>query len=468
MKKCLVTIQLLIWFSIIATAQIENIDLNKYKQNYFRYGRLGTNLTLNGSNSNNSNEWNNLESKSEYKSLNTNINLNYSLNISNRNYVGYHSISGGYTYNFTNSTNSNGSNPSSEFESKLTNYQLNLFTSNSFYLNEMLFWGLELNSLTSQQNNKRNNTDPDIIAQKDYSFSTRNRLLVQIGYGRIENVTDARQAIYILDDLNKKNRLTHEPTPDEAFEFADFITTVLNKRIIDSREKRIYEYTLIDSFLVSKGLISKSDGKYFGVLSDNWNYARTQSWLKGNKLYLGIISGLNHRNQFHKSTYEYNPYMNERYTHELMDKSIGLEIGGEANWIRGLKWISHFDGKLSIFKDYLDPYYSDYYGDEPKENLNFLESKINYSISYVPNTRTVLTGNAGCYYDYYKDYNDEIVTYVSPYSRISCTYYFSQKLNVNAYTQVNYNKQKRETDTGDAHQKSTSIFFGINLNYYFF
>jgi len=472
MKKTSLLFVLVILFSVVSTAQIENIDLNKYKLNDYRYSSLGTNLSLNGfySKDKNTNDFFNSEYSTKNKSLNSNLNLNYTLNISNRKYIGYHSINGSYSHSFSSYSNKNSTSPESKLENILTNYLLGISSSNAFYLNEKLFWGLNFQSITTQQNltNKRiPNSDPQ-NTEKNIILNSNNRLSVQIGYGRVENVTDARQAIYILDDLNKKNRLTHEPTPEEAFEFADFIRTVLNKRIIDSREKRIYEYTLIDSFLVSKGLISKQDGKYFSILNDNWSYARTQSWYTGSKVYFGIISELNDRHEFNKTTYPDNPDWNEKSTEEVMNKSIGIETGFEVSWIKGLKWINSFDCNLSLLIDHYDPYYSDYTNPERNQKLNLLESDIYYSLSFVPNTRSIVTGSAGAFYACYKDVDNEKASFLSPFARISCTYYFSQKLQVNAFTQLSYNKATSEFEGKDDTSKSTRINFGINLNYYFF
>ena len=49
-----------------------------------------------------------------------------------------------------------------------------------------------------------------------------------VGIGRIENVTDARQALYILDALTKNGRLKKQLSDDEIFKFNDYPYLYLN------------------------------------------------------------------------------------------------------------------------------------------------------------------------------------------------------------------------------------------------
>jgi hypothetical protein len=115
---------------------------------------------------------------------------------------------------------------------------------------------------------KNTNTNTNEKEESD-NISVDNELSLGFGIGRIENVSDARLALYILDDLNKFNRLSKIPTQEEVFEFADFLTKEFNKRIIDDRIKQIEQSMAIDSFLISKGWVSKNDGLFFGLVKDN-------------------------------------------------------------------------------------------------------------------------------------------------------------------------------------------------------
>jgi len=453
----------------VSFAQFENIDLNKYKLTDFRYGRLNTDLSLNSYLNKNktSNYFNNDQTD---KSLNSNLNLNYFLNVSNRNYIGTFSIYSSYSHSFINSSYTNSSTQNFIQEEKNNNYQLVISSSNSFYINNKVFYGFNIESYSYQtQSIKKSITvnDPDYLDNSVY-LNSNNKLSLQIGYGRIENVTDARHAIYILDDLNIKNRLTHQPSQEETFEFADFITKILNKRVIDSREKRIEEYTLIDSFLVSKGLISKQDGKYFAILNDNWIYSRRQTWNTGKKLYFGIVPSFNYYSGFNKeSTIDGSLIIEKTFT-EDQNKGIGIEVGYESNWIKGLKWINSFNCNLSFSLNYLNSYNSYYPDIEPMEKNESFTTNFRYALTFVPNTRTSITGYVGVLYNFYKDDNIVKSSSVYPFTAISCIYYFSEKLQLNANTRLgfNYSETKYISDTSSS--KYLRLDFGISLLYYFF
>ena len=62
---------------------------------------------------------------------------------------------------------------------------------------------------------------------------------LRVGKGRIERVEDARQAIYILENLAKRRVLSRELTGEEIDAFARVISTVKNKRFFDARLRLI-------------------------------------------------------------------------------------------------------------------------------------------------------------------------------------------------------------------------------------
>ena len=62
----------------------------------------------------------------------------------------------------------------------------------------------------------------DDIKINQNRLGTNNQLSLQVGIGRIEDVSDARTAIYILEDLYKQGRLSRILNQEEVFEFANF------------------------------------------------------------------------------------------------------------------------------------------------------------------------------------------------------------------------------------------------------
>lgn len=111
---------------------------------------------------------------------------------------------------------------------------------------------------------------------------------IGLGFGRIESVEDARQAIYILDELSKKGVLTRQLSDDEIFQLSQQISRVKNKRFLDSRLHLIDEITSIDSFFVSNKLLTKSDATYFTTLYDYWQYGALNSRKSGHEFAIRV------------------------------------------------------------------------------------------------------------------------------------------------------------------------------------
>jgi hypothetical protein len=84
-----------------------------------------------------------------------------------------------------------------------------------------------------------------------------------IGYGRIENVQDARQAIYIANALSKNGVLTRNLSNSEMFELSQIISTVKNKRFLDSRLRLIEEITTVTSSITRKNKQTENGQHFF-------------------------------------------------------------------------------------------------------------------------------------------------------------------------------------------------------------
>ena len=138
-----------------------------------------------------------------------------------------------------------------------------------------------------------------IKKQKGFASNISPRL--GIGYGRIENVQDARQAVYIVNALSKKKVLTRNLTNDELFELSQKISTVKNKRFLDSRLHLIDEVTSVDSFFVSNNLLADNGAAYFTTLYDMWQYGDLFARKSGYEISLVACP------HFYNINVEYNP-----------------------------------------------------------------------------------------------------------------------------------------------------------------
>lgn len=96
---------------------------------------------------------------------------------------------------------------------------------------------------------------------------------VGIGIGRLEYVSNAQMALFILEDLSKAGKIKGTVSTENAEAFTTLITELYNTRVFDFRVRRNYEITKIDSFLRARKIIAAGDITTYNIISDNWNYA---------------------------------------------------------------------------------------------------------------------------------------------------------------------------------------------------
>ena len=331
-----------------------------------------------------------------------------------------------------------------EYNRRSGSQTMSIGTSNEFFTSNNFFVGIgyDVNLNPSQLKS----TFKDTINKRESivkDFSCNNNLNLTIGKGRIENVTDARLAIYILDDLIKQNRLSKTPTESEVFEFADFITKLLNKRVIDSRVKRIKEYTEVDSFLIAKGWTTKTDGLYFGLLNDNWNYARLQNWYTGNRFFLEFYPTFSYYNDFKKIILDNETTLNDRT--EDVYYGLRMQAGFNSQHIIGLKWQQSY----YIHSSYSIQKHEILGSDSTENKYQSIFGNVGYSLTYLPNTRTSISANTEMNINKFlnKETRDQMSVY--PTLSINCGYYISEKLflSINSGVTYNYLRYNRPDET---------------------
>ncbi len=410
------------------SSKFNQVDLNNYKLTEFRYNQLNTNANLNSQNTQSKSSYqNNPDSENDRTYFSTNGSLNFYSRKETRRYQGYQSASAGFSsslekseYHFTDTTKQ---------DEQYNNVRINLNTTNYFYFNNNLFFKISDYQYLSRNSGfvseKNTNTNTNEKEESD-NISVDNELSLGFGIGRIENVSDARLALYILDDLNKFNRLSKIPTQEEVFEFADFLTKEFNKRIIDDRIKQIEQSMAIDSFLISKGWVSKNDGLFFGLVKDNCMNSRLYVWNTGQMLEFQFTPGV----YYYKSTrknYEDDVQIDKSWF-ENINRFLDFNLNYKYSKVLSLKWLHNYSiqGGFALRRNEYSP---DYYVDINEKSVYLHPS---YSIAFMPNTRTQIITNIGLigekYFvkestDYYKVNSD---------FDLQCTYYISPKLRLSA------------------------------------
>lgn len=349
--------------------------------------------------------------------------------------------------------------------------------SNSFNHNE----NLEIAGLKRFYNEKQNyfefngsfSTSYDGSSTKDKSFinntiysstkrndNTSNNFVsgaFLIGKGRIEQVQDARLAMYLLDDLHRLNRDKRSASDEDVIALAHLITTLHYKRFFDSRFRKIAEITAIDSFMQSNKIAGTPDAAYFTSLTDNWNYSNNPVRNNGHRIFAGIEADFNY--YFNKNNLD-----DKLANTNIIETTFKQQGGGvfavvglnyekpiSLTWQKSLNFKARFGSTFDLQPRqrliYYDPTYNSYIQRFPLVNLT-----ADYGYGYYPNSRTwliaswqltcgnetIMVGTSR------KDKgNSQYYFYANTGPRVQAYYYLSEKLRL----QFTFNGEFNLTNT---------------------
>lgn len=234
-----------------------------------------------------------------------------------------------------------------------------------------------------------------------YNYRTNNNsisdmLILGVGKGRLENVQDAQMATFIVNDLRRMGLLKREPEAETLYELAVLITDINNRRVFDSRIRRIYELTRVDSFFQAKQLIAAPSISYFTTVNDNWALAFNPGRLSGTRFYAQLkpgigfnVSGLNrsdtiqplYKSDTKETTYFYEPEIGIEYQKPVSlqwQRTAAVSLRFRQTFTRGItkSEISSVTSEYEMFETY------------PTLALHSF-----YGVGYYPNNRTIV--NAG-------------------------------------------------------------------------
>jgi len=267
-------------------------------------------------------------------------------------------------------------------------------------------------------------------------------LKLGFGKGRIEMVQDAQMALYILKDLKAEGLIEGEVDSSTIYEFARLITAINNKRVFDSRRKRIYELTKIDSFLRRNGVAKETDIRYFTIINDDWSFAYNPDRSSGKDWFFHLVPSV----QYSKSKWR-----TKTTGTDMALTSYGLmpEIGVERYKPLSLKWQSNFLSTLSwarnSYKSKMTQFYPGATPFETKGSQDFNETQLDifYRIGYYPSTRTNVNSGFGLtasYFSFQNSYSKDRLL-LNPSFVFLGDYFISYRtrLTVNLTTDYQYN-----------------------------
>jgi len=445
--------------------EYENFDISKYITPDIVRNQLDFSFDFRSYNSHTDNSSSNMDSRFESSDLTGNISSTFSryVNIRRRisNLTGNLSFVGNNSSYESTSTINNVDSESSSFRQNWQN-SLYLNWSNKWYFSNLFFmdYGIRSNTSYDFAHNKTKNQSED-INEKQKTFSLNISPQIGIGYGRIETVRDARQAVHIANALSKKGVLNRKLSNDELFELSQIISTVKNKRFLDSRLHLIEEITTLDSFFEDNDLLANNGAAYFTTLNDMWQYG-----------------GLFPRNSGYEISFIVRPYYdyrNIKFSPEIRDLITNLnqhfislnfsyEKPFKLNWQHSL--FAEVSGGIGSSSQKNIQTDNDY---KISGKYDKFYASANYSLGYYPNTRTYIRLSASQFISnlvYDDDGNSK--NYESMLSA-GLYYYFSPNFRLTSDCGFRYSPNRSKGNEGIySNRNAFQSFFNVRLTYFIF
>jgi len=330
--------------------------------------------------------------------------------------------------------------------------------------------------------------------EEEYSYD----LPVSFGYGRIENVTDARQSVYILDELQNSGYLTERLSDEAVDRLATEINRIKNQRVLDSREMAKYQLAALDSVLFASGKLKERNVGYFNIINDNWNYGANQNrqhgWSAGVKAGYAKNSSSRRRNSernsneyetrdtilFDQDTVAFynnhsgnlntqrtsNSYNIDSYTlgcfgrlEQQIDlySQYGISLSVNHRWSKK----ENDEGNYSLYRFIeQDSLRISEYDNKThtSSDIKTISAQLSVGYDYFPNTRTSIFNSITAFYSKskedqtdtsmsgYQTYYDITIDQISFTWDSSINYYFSPRLSASINGYLRYDLIERDSD----------------------
>ena len=474
MKRFLFCLNILLCCTCVSYAQLDLLNISDYERPFIQRQTLILNLGSNGSNNFGEGSFSTF-SEITRTALSGEGRITYSNYRNSQKYQGTHRAFTRFAGSSDKTTYPSTSNPSinSVETNKAQNIYIDVSSTNYFYTkkNYFLLGGFDgyYNNNHSKETQEFSGV-PDLETESTHKY-TRTSLEVGIGKGRIDPIGDVYLAIYLIEQLQRNNRLAKDLSPEETLSFAQHIAQVKNRRVLDFRLKRIYEMEAIDSFFVENQLITEADATYFTTLADLVLFGYFPDRNKGSLISLSFIPEYNISNiNTPISLYEQKNYnllgkINYRYYRPIKLKYL---------WTVDASIVG---GKKNLESNYTLINFSEPNTVNTQGSITTLISSIQTSLSYFPNTRTEIKGSIQAAH-FIEDFSGS--SYISPVvlndyqtnfsTNLQAFYWFSPRLNIQAdyrYTVYRLNYDPFPTISG-ANTYRRNMTGSLSLNYSFF
>lgn len=135
-------------------------------------------------------------------------------------------------------------------------------------------------------------------ANKEKSYQDYYSVAIQtgIGKGRLENVTNMQNGLWLYKELQEANLLTRSLSDVELNELGQSITDGTNTRVLDTRRRTQFILKTVDNYFQQKGLVAKTDINYFTRLNDILFFAVNNQRLSGIEKFIRFTPAIQRNN----------------------------------------------------------------------------------------------------------------------------------------------------------------------------
>jgi hypothetical protein len=243
-------------------------------------------------------------------------------------------------------------------------------------------------ALYTNKNVLSNFPDPSKDRQANYAIAVH----TGIGKGRLENITDMQNALWLYKELENTQSLSRSLSDAELDELGRTITKANNTRILDSRKRTQFVLQTADNFFQQKGLVSKTDINYFTKLNDILFFAINNTRLAGTEKYIRFTPAISYLDRYTTPNGAFSKYQRSGDSKSILlsagiNKYIPLSLKHQNNFGAAVK-LNH------IFYRSIDKYFtSGVLTSETKESPFIKQAGVNlfFQHAFYPNTRTIVS-----------------------------------------------------------------------------
>lgn len=466
----------MLMLSLVTFSQISDFKLSDYKLPDIKRHQLDLGLNSGSSIRNDNNPA--YYDKQDYSNINANFDAAYSFYRNSARYQGQQSIALATNFYYSEqeskpNNNYNGWYSLANSDNKRFNLDFGIQSENRFYLRNENFFEVQLLTQYINDSQNRNNdyqNDFNVLYQHSNDQGKTNYFSVELpiyyGVGRIEQVQDARQSLFILNDMKRVNRLQRTPTHEEIIAMSEKISEVKNKRFFDSRLQKIDELDTINKFLLENGLVTDTDISYFSSMNDMWDFGSRQVRLAGYRVYGGAEPMIEFARYWDKQLdelpsdtmkVEQNTKFKSRRLHFVA--GLSYEEPFHQKWQFSLN-TKVFLGPASYITE--DEYIVDH-TENTNNKINTTEfgAELNIGLGFYPNTRTFVSASVGGYYN-----NDKGTYFSDGLQKISKGEYYDLIPALDAYYYISPKFRLSGNVSYQIHRFKGNNAIDYNLNNY--